>query len=131
MMKLLFLGAVVCCAVFSVQAQALSYSSKYEQCMRQSGTQSDAILSCQRHELKVQNKRVKKLYRKTFKLASETDQPLIERMQTQWLQQRELACNIKDKKIKEYSMSNANCAVQMTVAQADMLEVRMNNAVIK
>ena len=137
----LFLGELVmkavtailflCCIGLSAQCYALGYSSDYEPCMRKAGSQTNALRACQVDELKVQNKRSKKIFKKTLRNTDVEDKALIQQMQEKWLQQREGACGLMNKKPKNYSAANASCAIQMTVSHADMLEVRLGNNITK
>lgn len=126
-MKLFVQGVLLCCAGLSMQSFALGYSKDFEVCMRAAPNATDGIKKCQVKELKVQNKRVKKLYKNTVKNANPSDRALIEQMQTKWYQQREHACNLTDKKPKNYTVNHSSCALQMTLSHADMLEVRLGN----
>lgn len=131
MLKPLVQGLLLCCAGFSMQAFALGYSQKYELCMRNAQSQSGNIVKCQLKEFKVQNKRMKKIFKMTLNDASAADRPLVKQSQTVWLQRRDNACGIGGKKLKEYSLTNSSCALQMTESHADMLEVRMGNKIQK
>ncbi|MEN3980391.1 lysozyme inhibitor LprI family protein [Acinetobacter sp. CWB-B33] len=131
MIKPFMQGVLLCCAGISVQTFALGYSSGYETCMRNANSQSEKIAACQKKELKVQNKRVKKLYKLTLKNASESERSLIEQSQTVWQQRLNNACNVSAKKLKEYTLSNSSCALQMTLSHADMMEVQLRNKIPK
>lgn len=130
-MKLFIQGIVLCCAGLSMQSFALGYSKDFEVCMRSVSNQTEDIKKCQIKELKIQNKRVKKLYKYTFKNANPIEKPLVEQMQSKWYKQRELACNLADKKPRNYTVNHSSCALQMTLSHADMLEVRSGNKVLK
>lgn len=130
-MKLFIQGIVLCCAGLSMQSFALGYSKDFEVCMRSVLNQTAGIKKCQIKELKIQNKRVKKLYKYTLKNANPIEKPLVEQMQSKWYQQRERACNLTDKKPRSYTVNHSSCALQMTLSHADMLEVRSGNKVLK
>ncbi|WP_353144247.1 lysozyme inhibitor LprI family protein [Acinetobacter pragensis] len=131
MIKPLMQGVLLCCTAVSVQSFALGYSSDYEVCMRDAKSQSENIAACQKKELKVQNKRMKKLYKLTLNNASDSEQSLVEQSQTVWLQQLNNACNVSGKKLKEYTLSNSSCALHMTLSHTDMMEVRLKNKILK
>ena len=130
-MKFFIQGIVLCCAGLSMQSFALGYSKDFEVCMRSVSNQTAGIKKCQIKELKIQNKRVKKLYKYTLKNANPIEKPLVEQMQSKWYQQRERACNLTDKKPRSYTVNHSSCALQMTLPHADMLEVRSGNKVLK
>ncbi|RKG30899.1 lysozyme inhibitor LprI family protein [Acinetobacter tianfuensis] len=130
-MKPLIMTLLMCCAGISAQAYALSFSKDYEGCMRKAGSHSESIRTCQIKELKVQNKRLKKVYKLTAKTANPAEQALIKQSKAQWHQQRGNACQTAGKKIKAYNGFNSSCALQMTVSHADMMEVRLNNKIMK
>ena len=130
-MKFFIQGIVLCCAGLSMQSFALGYSKDFEVCMRSVLNQTAGIKKCQIKELKIQNKRVKKLYKYTLKNATPIEKPLVEQMQSKWYKQRERACNLTDKKPRSYTVNHSSCALQMTLSHADMLEVRSGNKVLK
>ena len=131
MKKRLVQGLFITCAGFSVNAFALGYTADFEVCMRKAQSQSNGINTCQIKEYKAQNKRVKKLYKLTLKTTAENEKALVKQSQDVWLQRRDHACNIQNRKVKAFSISNSSCAVQMTMSHADMMEVRLNNKNMK
>lgn len=127
-MKLCLSHVLLCCGfLLSSQSYALGYSDEYMPCMKASNNQTIELQSCQLDEYKVQEKRLKKILKLTNKISTNEEQQLIERSQNQWLRQREMACNLKDKKLKELNFASMSCALQMTQSRADILETRLNN----
>lgn len=131
MKKRLTQGLLIACAGWSVHAFALGYTGDFEACMRKAQSQSNLINTCQIKEYKAQNKRMKKLLKITLKTTADSEQALVTQSQEVWLQRRDNACNIKNKKAKEFLISNSSCAVQMTMSHADMMEVRLHNKNMK
>lgn len=118
---------IVSLSMVAVPCFAMGYSKDYQDCMKAGVNQPNAINKCQIKEYKQQSKRLKKLYKTTLKYSTSEEKNLINQMQKQWQIQKDVSCGVRNKKIKEMNIANSGCALQMTSARADMLEVQLVN----
>lgn len=117
----------VACSLFAVNSYSMGFSKKYVKCMESSNNQIKIINFCQAKELKAQNKRMKKLFKKNMALSNNQEKSSLNIIQIQWASQRDLSCGLRNKKPKQFTTANMGCSLQLTSARADMLEVQVKN----
>ncbi|MDY6456100.1 lysozyme inhibitor LprI family protein [Acinetobacter faecalis] len=117
----------VACSLFAVNSYSMGFSKKYVKCMKSSNNQIKIINFCQSKELKAQNKRVKKFFKKNIALSNEQEKSNLNIIQINWEKQRDVSCGLINKKPKQLNSANIGCSLRFTSSRADMLEVQVKN----
>ncbi|NNG80538.1 lysozyme inhibitor LprI family protein [Acinetobacter sp. ANC 5378] len=114
--------SILCCLGLAVNSWAMGYSKDYEPCMKSAQSQIKEISACQKHESKVQNKRVKQNYKKKLSNTPSSEKQLVKQIQQDWLKQRDQVCGFEKNKFEQKNTTYTGCFLQLTMARADMLE---------
>ena len=106
----------------SLNCLAMGYSKDYEPCMKSAQSQIKEISACQKHESKIQNKRVKQNYKKKLLDTPSSEKQLVKQIQQNWLKQRDQVCGLEKSQSQVINKTYTGCYLQLTMSRADMLE---------
>ena len=106
---------------------AMGYNDHYEVCMKKAHHQSKKIQNCQSKELSMQSKRLDKILKQTKKVSTSQEMQFLNDAQEKWKLQLNQACGLNNRAVKEYTLANTSCLMQMTSLRGDLLEVQLLN----
>ena len=118
---------IICAICVMLSSSAMAEYSDLEICMKEAHTQLNDIKECQIDELKFQEKRVNKSFKKLLSHVDGDERELLKNNQNRWSTQQKKMCGAKHEKIKNLSMVQIQCAVKVVTTRAEMLEIQLRN----